>query len=325
MRRLVYGCVYLYILLFANYSFAYSLKTIHVSKCYNYAQIPATVISQHTVYISSKLTGYIKNLHVDIGEKVKKGQILFIIDPVQTYQTIKQAKANLNHAKFIFNRMKKLYKQKVISKDKFIETKSMFLQAKAQYKKTLNLLKYTIIKAPCNGIVVKRFLTDGDLAVASQPVLELIQTNNYLILASIPDSIFNKIKLNQKIEININNKTLNGTVRYIDIEENPITHSHKIKIKPQYTNSIYPGQFCTLKIKLNKKQCILIPLEAKTQRGSINGVFVVKHDKAYFRKVSFGKIYNNKIEALSGLNDGEKIIINPPYTLINNSPISQEQ
>ena len=324
MKKLVASIIIL-ILGLAKFTFSYSLASVKSSTCYSYAQIPATVISQHTVYVSSKITGYIRNLSVDIGDRVKKGQILFSIDPIETYQTIRQARANLNYAKFIFNRMKSLYNQKVVSKDRFLETKRAFLQAKAQYKKTLNLLKYTIMKAPFDGIVTKRFLSNGNLAVPSQPVLELMKSNDYLISASIPNSIFNKVTPNKHIEINLANKKIYGEVKYIDPKENPVTHSHRIKIKPQSTSDLYPGEFCTIKFQLKKRNCLLIPLQAKTQRGSIEGVFVVEHNRAYFRMVRFGKIHSKKIEVLSGLESGQTIVINPPYTLKNNSILSKKQ
>ncbi len=297
-------------------------KRVKISEIVLYSKFPAFVIAKNNVIVSSKLMGFVRGLRVDVGDKVKKGEILLKIDSKSIKEKIKQVKANLENASFNYHKIVKLYKAGVVSKKIYVAAKSGYEQAKAAYNDVLTLIGYSVIKSPINGYVTKRFVQNGDLAAPSQPLLMLEGVNIYQVQANIPNSIFKNLVNMKVVPVIIGGKKIMGELQYTQKSEDPVSHTHLVKILIPKLPQVHPGEFAEVLIKRKITKAITVSEKAIINRGGIFGVFVIdKTGKAHFRMLRLGEKFNGKFIVLAGLNPDEKVIINPPYYLVNNARI----
>ncbi len=321
MRRCVYIAIFI-LALFYTQSQASNIRIVTAKKqaITLFSEIPAFVISKNSVTISSKLMGYVKGLRVDVGDRVKKGEILLKIDSRSIREKIKQAKANFENAKFNYTRIKKLYKAGAVSEKTFIAAKSTFEQAKAALKDARTLLSYSIVRSPINGFISKRFVQNGDLAAPSQPLLVVEGSSFYQVQTNIPNSLFGNFLKMKKVPIDIEGKEIYGTPQYIQKSEDPVSHTHLVKITIPKLKFVHPGEFAKVLITQNPIEAITVPESSIVERGGIEGVFVLdKNNVAHFRMLRLGEKVGKEYIVLSGLKQGERLFVNPPYYLENNS------
>ena len=321
MRRCVYIAIFI-LALFYTQSQASNIRIVTAKKqaITLFSEIPAFVISKNSVTISSKLMGYVKGLRVDVGDRVKKGEILLKIDSQSIREKIKQVKANFENAKFNYTRIKNLYKEGAVSEKTFIAAKSTFEQAKAALKDARTLLSYSIVRSPINGFISKRFVQNGDLAAPSQPLLAVEGSSFYQVQTNIPNSLFDNFLKMKKVLIDIEGKEIYGTPQYIQKSEDPVSHTHLVKITIPKLKFVHPGEFAKVLIAQNPIEAITVPESSIVERGGIEGVFVLdKNNVAHFRMLRLGEKVGKEYIVLSGLKQGERLVVNPPYYLENNS------
>ncbi len=321
MKRLI-PLTFCFIAILTLQASASGIKVIKIKKqtITLFNEIPAFIISKNSVTISSKLMGYVRGLKVDVGNRVKKGEILLKIDSRSIGEKIKQARANFENAKFNYIRIEKLYKEGAVSEKTFIATKSTFEQAKATLKDIKTLLGYSVVRSPINGYISKKFVQNGDIAAPSQPLLVVEGSNFYQVQANIPDSLFGNFLKMKKIPVEIKIKKIYGSPQYVQKSEDPTTHTHLVKIIIPKFKFIHPGEFAKVLITRKPIESITIPENSIVERGGIEGVFVLdKSNVVHFRMLRLGEKIGNRYIVLSGLKQGERIVVNPPYYLENNS------
>ncbi len=330
------------VLFISSVTIAATLKTgvvkLKQEPVYNY--IPAEITSRTDATILSKIPGFVENLKVDIGDKVKKGDILLSIDQntskqniQEAYANVSKAKAQLKNAEFNYKRYSKLYKNKVISQQQFLKIKtdyktalSAYKQAVAGLKTSQSALKYSIIKSPIDGIVSQKYVNNGDITSMFQPLIKISRTNALQVIANIDEKTLNSINSLGYIKVEIKDKTVNIKVSHIAPALDSAARTLTIKADLPNTIHAKPGEFAYVIVKEKTKPVIVVHKDAITTHGGIKGVFVVdQNNKAYFRMVRVGNSHNNYTEILSGLLPNEKVVLNPPLSLKNESVISDEK
>jgi RND family efflux transporter MFP subunit len=235
------------ILLLANLSLA---QTIELS---------STVISDNEKYITSRFMGFIKSVNVSEGDIVKKGQLLYAIDSTEIDSKKKQAllgvqmyKNQYLTMKRNYERFKRLLKKGLVSKFEVeqlelgtINLKDMVNISKARVKEVNNQYRYLTIKAPNDGVIVKKSIKSGEMAIPGMPALVLSDLSSLKIKTEISESDLLNIFIGQKARIKIPSMKLetNGKIVAIIPSSNPMTHTFTIKLSFEKTNKIYPGMY----------------------------------------------------------------------------------
>ena len=232
----------------------------------NDIELSGTVISDNEKIITSRNMGLIKEVYVNEGSFVKKGQLLYEIDSSNIDSLKKEAslnikiqKNNLENIKINYNRYKRLYKQDLVPKYdveqlllKLNNTKNMLLIAKAKLKEVNYQYNYLKIKAPNDGLIIKKSIKAGEMAMPSSPALILTDLSSLKIKTDISESNLNKIKLNQEVDVNIPSISLNtkGKISAIIPNINTVSHSFILKISFDKKEArVYPGMYSKLSIK----------------------------------------------------------------------------
>jgi len=295
--------------------------------------VPGSVVSDQKAKISSRLMGYIKNFDIKEGQNVKRGQLLFSIDSTDVKSGItkaqsayKQAKASLLDAKLDFKRFKKLYEDESVSKQQFdkmslkfkvaeeqmVSAKTGLYQAKAQ-------LKYANVKAPFDGVVIKKMATAGDLSAPGSPILTLENRSTLSVKTHVSHELYASLRDGDTASIVLDgiDKPLVGTIYAMVGAADPKTRTHTVKLSLHRVSNVNSGTFARVSFTRGERQTMMLPKSSVLNRSGIEGVFVVEGDTAYFNMVRLGEQIGNEIEIKSGVNLEDLVVIDNNESLLN--------
>jgi len=228
--------------------------------------LSGSVISDNQKMITSRFMGYVTQVNVSEGEKVKKNQVLYTIDSREIDSAKRQSELSLQmyqnqytNVKLNLDRYKRLLEKDMVSKYEVenLELAALNLQdminiAKARLQEVQNQYRYLNIKAPNSGVVVAKNIKVGEMAMPGMPAVILSDLSDLKISAEIAESNLALISHGKKVSVSIPSihVTTIGTVTAIIPNSNPMTHTFKIKISFKTNNkSVYPGMYATVNIK----------------------------------------------------------------------------
>ena len=323
-----------------GYEFAVSKKgEINISRTY-----VANIYSKNQIMVATRLMGYIKKMPVEEGDIVKKGELLFEVDPADIYSMLNQARGAVIQAKSAvlmaemayadakrdYERFKNLYENGAVSKRDFEKmtlnmnirkkqvdmAKGMLKQALAGLDRAKAQLKYAKVTSPVDGVVTRKMKKVAEMALPGYPVVILSDLHSIKASSFVTEEDIDKLKIGMPVSIYVPaiNKTYNAKISTIIPSADPATHSFVVKYTFENTKGLLPGMYAKAKIVLGKKEAVLVPFAAITTRSGIVGVFVDNSGVAKFVPVQQIAQEGSNI-AVKGLKAGEKVILYPPANL----------
>ena len=289
----------------------------------------ATIRGRQDIDIYPQVSGTIEKLCVTEGQKVRRGQLLFIIDQVPYKAALKTAMANVEAARaalataaLTYNSNKELYAQKVVSEfslktaeNAYLTAKAQLSQAEAQEISARNNLSYTEVKSPSDGVVGALPYRVGALVSASLPqplttvsdnsdmyVYFSMTENQLLALTRQYGSMDEALKNMPQAELRLNDNSVydkKGTIESISgvIDRQTGTVVARV-VFPNESRLLHSGASGTVVVPTTYKNCIVIPQEATVQL----------QDKTVVYKVVDGKAVSALI-TVAGINDGREYVV----------------
>ena len=330
----------LFVMTLFGYQFAFSKKErINITREY-----VANIYSKNKIMVATRLMGFIKKMPIEEGDVVKKGQLLFEVDPADIYSMLSQAQGAVLQAKSAvlmaemayadakrdYERFKNLYKNGAVSKRDFQKmtlnmnirkkqvdmAKGMLKQALAGLNRAKAQLKYAKVTSPINGVVTRKMKKVAEMALPGYPVVILSDLNSIKAQSFVMENDIDKLKIgmNANIYVPAIKKTYKAKITTIIPSADPATHSFIVKYTFENTKGLLPGMYAKAKIVIAKKEAILVPFAAITSRNGIVGVFVDNNGIAKFVPVTQIAQENSYI-AVKGIQAGKKVILYPPANL----------
>jgi multidrug efflux pump subunit AcrA (membrane-fusion protein) len=251
------------------------------------------------------------------------------------------AEANQRLANSTYARYRALIERKSVSPQEFDEAKSKHEMAEAEARRAADTLKmlaakrqqalaqidqakaeianarvfvsYARITSPISGVVVSKNTEVGSTATPGAPLLTIEDSLRYRLEVAVEESQLGKIGMGQRARVRIDAlgaDDLEGGVSEITPAADPMSRSYTVKIDLPARQSLRSGLYGVARFASGQRQAILIPQKAVAQRGQLAGVFAVDDaGVARLRLIKTGKIYGESVEALSGLSDGERIVV----------------
>lgn len=292
--------------------------------------------------LSTRMMGFVSKVNVEVGDQVKKGQLLISINSTDLLAKKAQitAKANAAESAFKnaekdFNRFTILFKKQSISQKELDDVATQFEMAKSnlhavhEMKNELDAqLNYTLIKAPFNGIITQKHIKQGNMANPGMPLLAIENAENLQVTTLISETDIYKIAKDSKATIFVksSNQILKGKVSSISSSSKNSGGQFSVKIDLESTNkNILSGMYTNIEIdtKIATTQSVIVPKSAIITRGQLSGIYTISSSNtAILRWLRLGKSFDDKIEVLSGLNSNEKYIISSKGKLYNGASIS---
>jgi len=296
----------------------------------NTTEVPAYYItsgivsSDHRVSISSRISGYVRAITVREGDKVKAGQILVRVDPVNAKQALAQARADFTDADTDMERYRKLLAEQAVTKQQFDKVQLRYKVTKSRVEQAKNQLAYAEIASPVTGIVVKKAMNTGDMANPGMPILTVEDPSQLLVETDVSGEAAATLKQGAAVDISIPalHQMRTGHIRQLVNAADPLSHQFHIKISLDSTNHIHAGMFAEVRFRMGIRHAVLVPEATVVHRSGLNGIYVIdRHGIAHYRQIRLGEQYSNGIEVAAGLTTGERIAWNADHPLRTNMRI----
>ena len=171
------------------------ITTIEIQDSYNTIQrFPGKILPLNYSKLAFEVPGKIADVKTDIGDAVKKNEILAVLDPAEMQANLNQAQARFDLAEQALRRFKDLKSKGFISNQELDRANSEFLIAKAQVDLYSVKLEQTFIRAPFDGYIQNRFLDSGTVISPGVPILEIIDSTVVEAHVSVPSNVIEDLK-----------------------------------------------------------------------------------------------------------------------------------
>lgn len=289
----------------------------------------ATVDPELINNISSSTPNRIKEIYVDEGFKVSKGQTVALLDDVNTtsYEIqLANAKANLATVQKDYDRAETLFKIGGGTQQSVDQMKLQLLNAEnavvAAERNLKNIKENTILSSPINGVVTARNYDPGDMTGAL-PIVTVAQINPVKIIINVPESELSKVTKGMPAAITFDtygDEVFEGHVSMVSptIDVNSRTFGVEIGL-PNPEGRILPGMFGRVKLELGQANHVVVPDRAVVkQPGSANQyVYVYHNGLVNYNLVEIGQRLGNSYELLSGVEPGDTVVVTGQTRLAN--------
>ncbi len=282
-------------------------------------EFSSTVDAAVKNYISSAGGTRIEKIHVEVGDRVTKGQKLVTMENTN----LATAKVQLMNSKNDVDRMEALYLSGGISKQQLDQIKTQYDVAKRNID---NLESNIHLVSPISGIVTMRNFDNGDVS-ATQPILQVMQITPVKLKFSMNEKFYNRVKIGMKVSAKVDifgDDRFDGRVNLIAPIIDPNTRS--FGLEASFTNSnqkLRPGMFARVEINLGKNMSVVIPDRAVIKQNGTNDkyVFIEKDGVVDYRKIELGRRLGDTYEIISGIEEGENIVIEGYTKLVSGSKV----
>ena len=275
----------------------------------------ATVESDVKNNIAPNTPYRIEKIYVEVGDHVRKGQVLVQLDA----SNLRQLKLQLENQKVEFKRTEQLYQVGGASKAEYDNAK---LQLDVYSTQLKQLTENTQLVSPISGIVTARNYDDGDM-YAGNPVLTIEQMNPVKVIVNISEIYYKQVSKGMPVDIQLDayeGETFSGKVTIVYPTLDEATHTFPVEVTiDNASQKVRPGMFARATVNFGTKSHVLVPDEALVKQIGAGDryVYVYKDGKVSYNKVELGKHIGNYYEILSGVNPGDDVVVAGQSRLAN--------
>jgi RND family efflux transporter MFP subunit len=253
---------------------------------------------------------------------VKAGDVLVKTFAEEASAQLAQARAQLNLVRRDLERERDLLAKGASTAETVRGLEDRHAGHEAAVREAEAKLSYNELRAPFDGVVARKLVNAGDLAAPGQPLLEVEGASGFEVEAFIPDSLAAAIKPGATLACEVAGATFSGRLREISSAADAATRSIGVKIDVPAAAPVRSGQFTRVWVPGSLSRMLFVPASAVSMSGQMERVFVVSDDnRAVLRLVKTGAVRGDRMEILSGLSGGERVVVGPPATLRDGQPL----
>ena len=288
--------------------------------------------------LSTRMMGFVNKVHVNVGQKVTKGQLLISINnadlsakKAQTTAGITEAQAAFNNAEKDYDRFQNLFKKNSASQKELDDQRARYEMAKARLEGARQMksevesqFAYVDLRAPFNGVITNKYIDEGDMANPGMPLISVEGPGSFEVTASVPEREISKIESGTDVLVSVKSLDVQipGTITEVSTSARNTGGQYLVKVVLDKTDSgILSGMYATVQFPVetsSNAMVLLVPKEAIVQRGELSGIYTVsQNNTAILRWLRLGRTFGDKVEVLSGLSAEEKYIVNADSKLFN--------
>ncbi len=285
------------------------------------AQLTATVLPEVKNNISPSTPGRIRKIMVEVGAFVSKGQRLVQMDAAN----LSNLETQVENYQRMYNRVAELFSVGGASQQELDNAKLQLDVAKTNLQ---NLAENTYLLSPTAGVVTARNYDNGDIYSGQLPILTVMQINPVKLVINVSESYYAQVKLGMPATIRFDifeGQTFQGKVSLIYPTIDERTRSFSVEIKLNNSNyKVRPGMFGRVELNFGTAKRIVVPdMAVVKQTGSGEYfVYVYKDGTVIFQKVELGRRMGNEYEIISGLNDGDQVVVSSQTKLADGRKVN---
>ena len=280
----------------------------------------ATIESDVKNNIAPNTPYRIERVLVDVGDNVRKGQVLVTLDA----SSLKQLKMQIEHQKLEFNRTDELYKVGGASKAEWDNAKLQLDIMETQLKQMTENIQ---LVSPINGVVTARNYDDGDMYGSGGPVLTIEQLNPVELVINVSEVFYKQMSKGMPVEVTLDayeGEVFSGKVSTVYPTIDKVTHTFPVEVTiANPANKVRPGMFARATVNFGDVERVVVPDQAVVKQiGSGDRyVYVYKDGKVSYDKVQLGRHMGEFYEIISGVEPGSDVVVAGHTALVHGKAV----
>lgn|SRR5574344_34388 len=260
----------------------------------------------------SDVSGQVIEIYVDKGSRVSKGTKLLKIDSELLQSDYEASRASYESLQKNVERFTNSLDAGGVSQQQLESLQTQLAAAKSRLDVSRRRLSDATVKSPMNGVINMRYVETGSLIAPNAPLFDIVDESSLKISCNLPESRIGKIAEGQKVTVtssSLPGEKFNGRVSFIGIMTDRGLN-YPVDIVLDRNDNLRIGMY--MKVNFASDQVtkgILVPRDAITGGVKSSIVYLMKDGKAVSREVTLGEMNGDRVEILSGLEDGDEIIV----------------
>jgi RND family efflux transporter MFP subunit len=299
--------------------------------------LPAEVRAWNQSTLYAKVAGYVRDVPVDKGSKVKKGDLLAKLESPETDQAVLGARADLQVKKVQVERLRKLRPQGFVAQQDLDNAEGAYSVARATLQGLLATQAYEQVRAPFDGVVTARYIDPGALVAAGtsstqsvQPMFDLADLRTMRVQVYVAQYDAAEVRVGNPVTITLPDDPAHPIEAQVTrLAQGLDARTRTMLIEADVPNEpvrLYPGSYVTVRLRFPGRRTPLVPGDALAWRG--DGLFVATLDadnRVKLVKVQPGDDDGRRVQILSGLKGGERVVVNPSAELSDGDQVQPEK
>lgn len=286
-----------------------------------------SIAANEMIEVKAETDGTVSEIPFSEGQRVEKGKPLVILDETKFSASLNEAEATYKLSQATFERARQLLNDKLISQQEFDQAAATFSVNQANLELRRRQLKDARINAPFGGIVGARQISPGQVITRNSTLTWLVDLDPVKVEVKIPEKYLGQVRIGQPLDFKVAafpGEKFTGEIYFISPQIDESTRTALVKARiPNPDAKLKGGMFASLELRLQlRDSAVVIPEPAIVNNGDATMVFVVDAmTNAVIRPVKIGMRLAGKAEVLSGLNAGDKVIVEGVQKLRPGAPV----
>ena len=262
--------------------------------------------------LSSKLMGTVLAVHVRQGEAVHAGQLLLEIEARDVAAQSSAAAAQRSLAQATYERYKRLADSGAISRQDFDIAAAQRKIAESDYDRAAATLAFSRVTAPVDGVVSDRRVDVGTMVSPGQTLLAVDDPSTFVVETNLEERWASRLSIGAPVSVSLPSLDVRNSGKVLEISPSIDSASRTFYVKVSAMGQgLRSGLYARVSFPGVRERLLLVSTKALIRKGQLDGVYAVASDGVVaFRPVKVGRVFAGDTEILSGLGDGEQIVVN---------------
>jgi membrane fusion protein (multidrug efflux system) len=291
----------------------------------SYIETNGTLEAENEVDIVARTSGPIIELATEEGQRVRKGQLMARIDPAEAQAQVQIAEVALREAERAFDRAKSTFEAQLISQAEYDQARSAREAAQAALVERQVQLSYTRITAPFDAIVAERTVKLADNVTPNQKLFRISDFDPLLSKIQVPEKELPRLHKGQPAYLTVEawpKERFAAHVLRISPTVDAATGTVRVTLEVEARERLRPGMFASVFLEVERHEgALTIPKSALSLESLGDTVYVVDGKVAARRPVKLGFEEADRVEVLSGLAEGDRVIVVGQDGLSDGTPV----
>ena len=285
-----------------------------------------TARANESVTLTASISDTVRRVNFDDGDYVEAGTILVELSKEEEAAQLAEARANLDEARRQQARLEDLDERGIAATSDVDEARSAAEAAQARLDSVIARLDDRLVRAPFSGVLGFREVSPGSLLKSGDPITTLDDVSQIKLDFTIPETVLNQMKPGSRIiarSASWGEREFTGTVSAIGSRVDPVTRAVSVRaLIPNEDRALRPGMLLTVRVVTEERMALMVPERIIVQVSGNAFVYVVDADNLARRKpVRLGTRQGGKVEIITGLEAGERIVVNGMIKLRDGVPV----
>ena len=286
-----------------------------------------TALANESVTLTASLNETVRRVNFEDGEFVEAGTILVELSNVEEEAQLAEARANLDEAKRQLARLVGLDKRGIAATSEVDEARSLAEAAQARLNTVIARLDDRLIRAPFSGVLGFREVSPGSLLMAGTAITTLDDVAKIKLDFTVPETVLNLMKPGSNIlarSVSWGDRDFVGVIRAVGSRVDPVTRAVAVRaLIANEDRALRPGMLLTVRVITEERRAFMVPERVVVQVGDKAFVYAVDSENiAHKQAVQLGTHQAGNVEIVSGVNEGDLIVIQGVIKLRNGSQVT---